>query len=216
MPCRQIGVSSGLAAHLCLQAGCCPAVMSVARAARASRSDEKLICLGDIEVALGPDAPPIGLGWISSGRRASRDLGGLGVGKLFATGYLEATLTWRLLLRRATATAFDDTGGQIARETPLGLRPWGSSVMADCCWSTAARQTASRHWHYLYCVVDGPTIIGRAHGGQQPWEVRGASPRIPSCDTVPSYLHVVNPSLPCHAHRLPRHASHRSRRSIAR
>ena len=82
MPCRQIGVSSGLAAHLCLQAGCCPAVMSVARAARASRSDEKLICLGDIEVALGPDAPPIGLGWISSGRKASRDLGGLGVGKL--------------------------------------------------------------------------------------------------------------------------------------
>jgi hypothetical protein len=46
--------------------------------------------------------PPIGLGWISSGRKASRDLGGLGVGKLFAaTGDLEPTLTWRLLLRRA-------------------------------------------------------------------------------------------------------------------
>jgi hypothetical protein len=90
-------------------------------------SDEKLICLGDIEVALGPDAPPIGLGWISSGRRASRDLGGLGVGWLFATvrPTLEATLTWRLLLRRATATAFDATAGQIARETPFGIATMG-------------------------------------------------------------------------------------------
>jgi hypothetical protein len=34
----KLRISSGLAAHLCLQAGCCPAVMSVARAARASRS----------------------------------------------------------------------------------------------------------------------------------------------------------------------------------
>ena len=102
MPCRQIGVSSSLAAHLCLQAGCCPAVMSVARAARASRSDEKLICLGDIEVALGPDAPPIGLGWISSGRKASRDLGGLGVGKLFPTGYFGGYLN----LEAITATGY--------------------------------------------------------------------------------------------------------------
>jgi len=167
--------------------------MSVARAARASRSDEKLICLGDIEVALGPDAPPIGLGWISSGRKASRDLGGLGVGKLFATAYLEATLTWRLLLRRATGTAFDDTGGQIARETPLGLRPWGSSVLADLLME--ARPHVRRHHGTGIISIDDDDVPTNDWTADSPG-------RFASHPTTPTYIQyravvavaVVNPS----------------------
>jgi len=86
---------------------------------------------------------------------------------------LEATLTWRLLLRRATATAFDDTAGQIARarETPLGLRPWGSSVMADYCSIAGARPHVRRH-HGTQLALSLLTM-DQPLDGEQPWEVRG-------------------------------------------
>ena len=123
-------------------------------------------------MALGPDAPPIGLGWISSGRKASRDLGGLGVGKLFATGYLEPTLTWRLLLRRATA--FDDTPSwaDCARDA-IGIATMGEVA----CWRViaGARPDVRRHHGtgiIVDIVLDGRPLDGHSQESQSPRPAR--------------------------------------------